>query len=680
MVFDALCATDQHPDFVILVVPYTALTVDITNTCARRNISCQVWTDPTSAKVKQGGPRVMIVSLNQVTGDAFLQWAAGKEVQAAVRRVVIDEAHVLIDETFRKGHGDFGRLTSVFPGKQFTFLSATIPPTREAELEQATCLPVRFLRDTTNRANLNLKLLPVRNMRDAIEDLKPRLQAFGVRTDGISQALVICRTRTEANRVSVELNCDVFYSVDEREDPSRRTVVMKALQDFTTGLKYLLTGTPGLAVGVDRPHVRVVAMFGEPYSCLTLAQAAGRAGRDGEVADVLLYKFGDLTQPAPQGPLPRTDGEAIHEIMEGGRCLREPLSHWLDGRITNCLEVGGQLCSTCKAQWSDLQATKEANGSVGTLRSTGSLREFPSILGKRRAETDQSEETRVVRTLYDSPAAVSELLASRGQGLQQEPIRRGTVTVQRTPSGSSSSSSSSQMSPFPSPTLQTLRQQQAKPLQNMASIRMRLPIDKAFSNPSPPSNGPVSTAFRCRDTIRSGEDVNKLRKLPMLQDALMQALWTNRHNFPMCFVLDRDHNHRAESCALGDCGREAQKQFRGDKANNWGENQACFFCNLPRWLCAKVHKLDGAKPKACGAEPYRDTVRGILALLTANASVRAAAVEVAAWVFSGYSLPDPQGVGQMGEHWKATIKIGSVACYRAFPAVAAVILMADGYF
>ncbi|CAD6985781.1 unnamed protein product [Tilletia controversa] len=89
-------------------------------------------------------------------------------------------------------------------------------------------------------------------------------------------------------------------------------------------------------------------------------------------------------------------------------------------------------------------------------------------------------------------------------------------------------------------------------------------------------------------------------------------------------------------------------------------------------------------PKFCekkgGTEPSqrtRDAVRGILLFLVHNEDVRDEAVSYAQGMYNPeYTLCPPRGPGLLAFEWQETIIfMNDINVYRAFPAVAAVLIM-----
>ncbi|KAE8237044.1 hypothetical protein A4X13_0g8936, partial [Tilletia indica] len=189
---DAWMSRKGYPSFALLIVPYLSLIDDIKRVGREKGIMCADW-DPNLTISPD--TEIVVVSLAKAVKGPFLLWLGDTEIQAALRRVFVDEAHVLIDEEFRKGIEDFGKVTERLPAKQFVFLSATIPPTSEDRLEKITCMPLLFLREGTNRENLAYSLVNVANEREAVERVRESINRVTKDTIAGKQVLIICRDR-----------------------------------------------------------------------------------------------------------------------------------------------------------------------------------------------------------------------------------------------------------------------------------------------------------------------------------------------------------------------------------------------------------------------------------------------------------------------------------------------------
>lgn len=150
------------------------------------------------------------------------------------------------------------------------------------------------------------------------------------------------------------------------------------LSEYERGRSRWMVCTPKLTAGFDVGNIGVVISTGA-YGITDFYQTAGRAGRNGQIADIYLLWSGSLSQRlslsldrlrAPGGGLvaeevksfQRSDVEAfIGYGSSGGVCLRSLLSSFFDGQPTYCLSVTGEgpghaPCGPCASQSHQHQA------------------------------------------------------------------------------------------------------------------------------------------------------------------------------------------------------------------------------------------------------------------------------------------------------------------------------------
>ena len=79
----------------------------------------------------------------------------------------------------------------------------------------------------------------------------------------------------------------IFHSLTLKEYKERLVTSFES-----DGMKRVAIATTALSMGVNFPNVRYVSLFGPARSLLDFHQQAGRAGRDGQPSDVVLYFYG----------------------------------------------------------------------------------------------------------------------------------------------------------------------------------------------------------------------------------------------------------------------------------------------------------------------------------------------------------------------------------------------------
>ncbi|KAE8217055.1 hypothetical protein CF319_g8768 [Tilletia indica] len=655
---EALVSRRGFPSFALLVVPYLSLIDDIKRVGREKGIACADWNPTLSINPNT---EVVVVSLAKAVKGPFLQWLADAEIQAALRRVFVDEAHVLVDEEFRKGIEDFGKLTERLPAKQFVYLSATIPPSCEERLEKIACMPVRFLREGTSRDNLAYSLVNVANEREAVEHVRDSISRVTNDTIPAGQVLIICRDKRTVKQVAKELNCGYYFSNNDASE-SEIEAMDDAMEEFKTGLKSVLVGTSAASTGIDFDRVGLVALLDGMYSMAAGMQAAGRAGRRGFRAEVHIYKVKNSRYPPnhlPEGPHPRTDDEAVGLLMAGERCMREPISHWLDGRVISCIELGGEWCSVCEEMYDKPSAPATSTPVNHVRQGKRQLNVLPDAppADKRQKlipSTSTPHSSARVFSPISSPFSNESTLVRRVRPFTSALEDKQDWSSEPSSSGSSSSSGALWDSP---------------------SAKNRLPTATKLApipNREPTTNSPrPSGTFAAREVGALYSHKAAFTTWAALKNSFLQSLRLVNKYCAMCYMVERDFYHKSSHCTLKDCNMSAQKTFREKGRNDWPNGRACWGCSLPMTVCNE--RLGGG---TCELSAHRDMIRGILLLLTLHEGVRTEAVKFAQRFDKDYDLPRPQAPGIMGDGWTTVFLLrGATKVYQAFPAVMAVVLM-----
>ncbi|KAE8235597.1 hypothetical protein A4X03_0g9723 [Tilletia caries] len=190
------------------------------------------------------------------------------------------------------------------------------------------------------------------------------------------------------------------------------------------------------------------------------------------------------------------------------------------------------------------------------------------------------------------------------------------------------------------------------------------PYPRKVNRWSPSTHSPARVAI----TYFHNGITNHARKI--FRAMLKANLRMTDTNCPMCCAVQRDEMHKPAKCPMKDVNLGAQIKYRED--NDWTAPFSCWPCGLPDAYC-NCEKKGGTEP----SQRTRDAVRGILLLLTHNEDVRDEAVSYAQGMYNPeYTLGPPRGPGLLAPEWQETIVfMNDIKVYRAFPAVAAVLIM-----
>ena len=124
----------------------------------------------------------------------------------------------------------------------------------------------------------------------------------------------------------------VFHSLSLKEYKERLLMSFK-----NDGLKRVALATTALSMGVNFPDVRYIVNFGPARSLLDFHQQAGRAGRDGNPSDVVVYYYGQQ--------LSHCD-EDVRVFLKSTECYRVASYSNFDRHIVP-LVPSHECCSHC---------------------------------------------------------------------------------------------------------------------------------------------------------------------------------------------------------------------------------------------------------------------------------------------------------------------------------------------
>jgi ATP-dependent DNA helicase RecQ len=320
------------------------------------------------AAVVRGEVKLLYVAPERLMTPGFLRLLG----MTKVTFVAIDEAHCISEwgHDFRPEYRELKRLRSAFPGVPLGAFTATATSRVQADIvSQLGLQRAASFRGSFNRPNLYYTVRPKRN---AYAQLASYLRA---RPD--TSGIIYCLSRDSTETLAAKLRADGYEAVAyhaglESGERQRR-------QDaFVKDDARIVVATIAFGMGIDKPDVRFVIHYDLPKNLEGYYQETGRAGRDGEPSDCLLfYSAGDAVRLRHFIEEKSSEVErqvALRQLRqmtdwaESVSCRRRALLAYFDEPLVG---QEGRCCDVCDAPLAEADYTVLAQMYLSCVRRTG---------------------------------------------------------------------------------------------------------------------------------------------------------------------------------------------------------------------------------------------------------------------------------------------------------------------
>ncbi len=288
--------------------------------------------------------------------------------------IAIDEAHCVSawGHEFRPEYRALKRLAQIFPGVPRVALTATADPrTRDDILAALDMQTAHVFAASFHRPNLHIAAQPKTGETQ-------QLQAF-LKAHPAQAGIVYCGSRAKTERTTAKLKETKIPAVAFHAglSPIEKRA---ALARFRSGEPIVMVATIAFGMGIDRPDVRFVVHLDMPDSPEGYYQQIGRAGRDGDRADLLLLYGGEdmararhwlaqSTAPEAQREVMRQRLEAMINLAEATSCRTRTLL----ACFGETLEKDCGHCDACRAPFAVFDGTKAAQQALSAVYRTGQM-------------------------------------------------------------------------------------------------------------------------------------------------------------------------------------------------------------------------------------------------------------------------------------------------------------------
>jgi superfamily II DNA helicase RecQ len=327
---------------------------------------------------------LVIVSAEAACTKDFMAYAQNLVAQQALDRIVIDECHLTVTAAeYRGSMFDLPVIRGL--RTQFVYLTATLPPTMQAEFEERNHLQSpKSIRASSNRPNLFFMVRTAEGPGSLLEQAAWEVQEAWQRSGYFDwerdKIIIYVREKLDAAKLAAILSCP-FYHAEIGTAAEKEEVIDRWLRSD----RPYIVATSALSAGFDYPYIRLVFHVDEPYSTVDFAQEFGRAGRDGQQAySFVLLPSSWTPQPANAWDSTRraTEKAAMHRYLAGKECFRTCLSDHLDLPKDRrwCMLGEDVACDICKIGHKSIIPPKQEARAEETMQHTGEA----EMLRKRR--------------------------------------------------------------------------------------------------------------------------------------------------------------------------------------------------------------------------------------------------------------------------------------------------------
>jgi ATP-dependent DNA helicase RecQ len=342
------------PGVTLVVSPLIALMQDQVDRLQANGIPATFINSSLSNKVRyerefsvlQGAVKLLYVAPERLFNESFLVLLDTIQERIGLSLMAVDEAHCVSEwgHDFRPEYRQLGRLRARYPQLPVQALTATATERVREDIVTQLRLHNPYTHIASfNRPNLSYEVR--QKHKGSYAELLSLLRDLA----GAS-VLVYCQTRKGVDELTAALYRDGIAALPYHAGLSNEERIENQAR-FINDEVAVLVATIAFGMGIAKPDVRAVIHYDLPRSLEGYYQESGRAGRDGQSAQcVLFYNYGDRAKiehliaqrSDEQGQcIAQQQLRQVIAYCEGSACRRRILLAYFgealhSGRCDNC--------------------------------------------------------------------------------------------------------------------------------------------------------------------------------------------------------------------------------------------------------------------------------------------------------------------------------------------------------
>ncbi|NOQ27156.1 MAG: DNA helicase RecQ [Bacteroidales bacterium] len=317
-------------------------------------------------ELQKGSIKLLYVSPERLFSRNFLDYIG----QLNVGLFAIDEAHCVSSwgHHFRPEYKKLSILKQVFKSVPVVALTATADRAVRGDISLLLNLnEAKYFISSFDRPNLSLAVLPGQNKWKQIEKILHRYQN--------KCGIIYCSSRAGTEKLAQQIH-SLGFSAKAYHAGMKSDERSKTQDEFIQGNLKIVCATLAFGMGIDKSNVRFVIHHNMPGNLESYYQEVGRAGRDGQPAEAILFysyrdvqtHLGFISKVKDQGyaKIQKAKLNRMQEYAEAQVCRRKILLSY----FSELPEHDCENCDVCANPPKYFDGTKEAQMALSAVYRT----------------------------------------------------------------------------------------------------------------------------------------------------------------------------------------------------------------------------------------------------------------------------------------------------------------------